>query len=195
MTIHTIGDSHSVFGWSNTINHHLGPILCYSFGNEKLNRFNIQNINISDNDTIIFCMGEIDCRCHIKKHISENLTYQQIIDTIINNYIDAINVNVSLCKYKLKNVCIFNVVPPIEKHNTHENPDFPYLGSDEERQTFVNYFNNQLRIKCNDNGYIFFNVYDKYKDDNGFLRKDFSDGNVHIRDGKFIDEFIFENDI
>jgi hypothetical protein len=37
MTIHTFGDSHSRSGWSGIMNHHLGPVLCYSFGKEKLN--------------------------------------------------------------------------------------------------------------------------------------------------------------
>jgi len=49
---HTIGDSHSRFGWqeikSNKILiHHIGPILCYSFGKEKLGRVNILNFNIN----------------------------------------------------------------------------------------------------------------------------------------------------
>jgi len=42
MTIYTIGDSHSVSGWTNTTQITLGPLLCYSFGKEKLNRFDIK---------------------------------------------------------------------------------------------------------------------------------------------------------
>lgn len=43
MPIHTLGDSHASHfgGWkecSNVRTHHLGPILCYSFGKEKLNK-------------------------------------------------------------------------------------------------------------------------------------------------------------
>ena len=41
MSIHTIGDSHSYNGWNRIINHHLGPVLCYSFGKEKINRCDI----------------------------------------------------------------------------------------------------------------------------------------------------------
>jgi hypothetical protein len=37
---------------------------------------------------------------------------------------------------------------------------------------------------------VFFDIYDKYVDVEGFLRKDLSDGNVHIRDGVHIREFI-----
>jgi hypothetical protein len=47
MSIHTIGDSHSSNGWHGVINHHLGPVLCYSFGKEKLNRCDIRGFNIN----------------------------------------------------------------------------------------------------------------------------------------------------
>ena len=96
MSIHTIGDSHSVNGWSGIIQHHLGAVLCYSFGKEKLNRCNIRNFNIKDGDTIVFYLGEIDCRCHIHKHITETTTYQDIINNIVDNYFEAIELNVSI---------------------------------------------------------------------------------------------------
>ena len=54
MKIHTIGDSHSYFGWSNVINHHLGPLLCYTFGKEKLKRCDIRNFDLFDDDIVIF---------------------------------------------------------------------------------------------------------------------------------------------
>lgn len=54
MSIHTIGDSHSTYGWTGTIKHNIGPVLCYSFGKEKLNRCDIRNFNIKDGDTSVF---------------------------------------------------------------------------------------------------------------------------------------------
>ena len=193
MSIHTIGDSHSVNGWNGTINHHLGPILCYSFGKEKLNRCDIRNFNIKDGDTIIFCFGEIDCRCHIHKHINETKTYQDIINNIINNYFEAIVVNVSILQIKLKNICVYNVVPPVQKYNTGEDNNFPYLGNDEERKQYTLYFNKKLKEKCIEKEYIFFDIYNNYTDENGFLKKSLSDGYVHIRDGIYITNFIKKN--
>ena len=134
MSIHTIGDSHSHNGWSGIINHHLGPLLCYSFGKEQLNRCNINNFSIKDGDTVIFCLGEIDCRCHIHKHINKINTYQDIINNIIDNYFEAIKLNIINLQIKLKNICVYNVVPPVQKYNTIENLEYPYLGSDEERK-------------------------------------------------------------
>ena len=96
MTIHTIGDSHSsneISGWrdcNNIISHHIGATLCYSFGKENIKRCDISNFNIKDDDSVIFCFGEIDCRCHIHKHITSLKTYTMIIDEIVYNYINAI---------------------------------------------------------------------------------------------------------
>lgn len=199
MSIHTFGDSHAsdiVSGWKDCSNikaHHLGAILCYSFGKEKLNRCDIRNFDIKDNDTVIFCFGEIDCRCHIHKHISTEKSYKVIIDEIVNNYICAINTNISFCKVKLKNICIYNVVPPIQKYNTLENPEYPYLGTDNERKDYVLYFNECLKKKCEENKWLFFDIYNHYIDNHGFLDKTLSDGNVHIKNGIHIKNFITDN--
>ena len=195
MSIHTIGDSHSFNGWSGIIQHHLGAVLCYSFGKEKLNRCDIRNFNIKDGDTIVFCLGEIDCRCHIHKHITETTTYQDIINNIVDNYFEAIELNVSISQIKLKNVCVYNVVPPIQKYNTCENPEYPYLGTDEERKQYSLFFNEKIKEKCLEKNYIFFDIYNNYIDENGFLRKDLSDGKVHIGNGIYISNFIKENNL
>ena len=186
--IHTFGDSHSYFGWDNVPNivtHHLGPKLCYSIGRDGIN---ISNYGVKENDIVVFCFGEIDCRCHIHKHINNDTTYKQIIDEIVEKYFFQINMNMSL--FKNITMSVYNVVPPIEKHNTGENKDFPYLGTDEERKSYVLYFNEKLKEKCKDNNYIFFDVYDKYTDNNGFLSKILGDGCVHIKNGIFIEKFI-----
>lgn len=206
MSIHTFGDSHASninSGWKDCHNikaHHLGAILCYSFGKEHLNRCDIRNFDIQDNDSVVFCFGEIDCRCHIHKHITAVKTYKMIIDEIVHNYIEAIKINLKNCKVKLKHICIYNVVPPVKKNipffmfglkpNIVENPEFPFLGSDEERKKYVLYFNIALKKKCQENNFIFFDVYDSYCDNNGYLNNKFSDGNVHIKNGIFIKKFI-----
>jgi len=195
MSIHTIGDSHSSGGWTGIIRHYLGPVLCYSFGKEKLNRCDIRNFNIKDGDTIVFCFGEIDCRCHIHKHITETTRYQDIINNIVDNYFEAIELNVSISQIKLKNVCVYNVVPPIQKYNTVENPEYPYLGTDEERKQYALYFNKKLKEKCIEKEYIFFDIYNNYIDENGYLRKDLSDSTVHIGNGIYISNFIKENNL
>jgi hypothetical protein len=187
MPIHTFGDSHAVDGWpGEVISHHLGPILCHSFGAEKLLRCDLRNFKILDGDVVIFCFGEIDCRCHVKKHITEGKTYKDVIDEIVKNYFDAIKANIAVLDKKLQTVCVYNVVPAVHKHNTWENPAYPFLGSDEERSQFVKYFNENVEAYCVNNEFVFINVHDHYADSDGFLCKELSDGNVHIADKEYM---------
>jgi hypothetical protein len=192
MVIHTFGDSHSYHGWGgipNVLNHHLGPKLCFSIGRDGINIKDGYNVN--NGDTVIFSFGEIDCRCHIHKHITASNDYKQIIDSIVADYIKQIQKAVQMLS-NIKTV-IYNVVPTIQKYNTYENPEYPYLGTDEERKAYVLYFNDKLQQKCIECNFIFFDVYKNYIDSDGFLNKSLSDGNVHIRDGVHIKNFIENN--
>ena len=162
--IHTFGDSHAsntISGWkdcNDIITHHLGAKLCYTFGREILNLCDIRKYDINDGDSLIFCFGEIDCRCHVHKHITATTPYRNVIDSIIDSYITAININIYNSDINFKNICIYNVVPPIERYNTYENIEQPYLGSDQERKQYVLYFNQILREKCNENNWVFFDI-------------------------------------
>jgi len=195
--IHTIGDSHACNGWANTIKqNNVDSILAFSFGRDKLNRIDIRNYNIRDGDTVIFCMGEIDCRCHIHRYITNKVTYENIIDNIIDSYFEAIKLNIDVSGIKLKNVCVYNVVPPIDKNIfKYANSMYPHLGSNEERKMYILYFNKKIKEKCAEYNYIFFDIYNYYIDKNGFLDYYLSDENVHIKNGIYIDKFIIENNI
>ena len=39
-------------------------------------------------------------------------------------------------------------------------------------------------------GYIFIDIYNDYSDENGFLDKRLSDGNVHIYDSRYLENFL-----
>jgi hypothetical protein len=195
MKIFTFGDSHgSCGGWNTayiTAVYH-GPLLCYTVGKKVLEVMNISLYDVQEGDAVIFCFGEIDCRCHIKKHITEEISYQNIIDDIIYNYFEAIRINIDILGKKVKPY-VFNVVPPVESETIIQNPDFPTVGSDEERKSYVIYFNKKIKEYCEKYDYGFFDVYDKYTNENGMLKKELSDNNVHIAENKYITEFIIEN--
>lgn len=196
MTIHTIGDSHCQFGWpkkKEIITHRIGPTLCYSFGQDPIGRCPIKSMGIQDGDIVIFCLGEIDCRCHIHKYVESGMYYVHIIEQLVEAYFKAISFIVDYSGISLKHVGVYNVVPPVVKGTVPENPDYPYLGSNEDRLLYTKFFNYKCQVKCAEYGYFFFNVYEKYSDINGFLNKELSDGNVHIQNGKYIEEFITKN--
>jgi hypothetical protein len=191
MPIHTIGDSHCYHGWPKyVITHHVGPMLCYSFGIRGIPINIIKEFNIKNDDTLIFCFGEIDCRCHIHKYITDDISYDKIIKDIVDNYIISIKNFVKICNVSLKNICIYNIVPPIHKEFISENSSFPFLGNDEERLEYTLYFNNLIKHMCIENNYIYFDVYDNYSNIDGFLNHELSDGIVHINNDLHINNFI-----
>lgn len=83
--------------------------------------------------------------------------------------------------------------PPPRKKYAAENKDYPFLGTDQERLNYVLYFNKKLKEYCDYNNFLFFDVYDKYSDNDGFLIPEYSDGHVHIKNSKFINNFIKSN--
>ena len=185
MTIHTFGDSHSNFPVKNVRTHHLGPRLCNSIGRDGISIKT--GFDVNEGDTVIFCFGEIDCRCHIHR-FAEDSDYKSVIDFVVVKYFKKISIAVNEIT-NLK-VAIYNVVPTVQKNTVREHPMYPFIGSDEERKKYVLYFNEKLKEKCLEYNYIFFDVYDKYTDENGFLNKSLSDGTLHIGNGKYISEFI-----
>jgi len=192
MAIHIFGDSHCYNGWGGINNlyiHAFGPKLCLSIGRDGINIK--EGYNVNNGDTVIFCFGEIDCRCHIHKDVTESNDYKEIIDNIVNNYFIQIKNCVDAFD-NLKTV-IYNVVPTSERDNVNEDKEYPHLGTDDERKGYIIYFNKKLEEKCLEYNFVFFNIYDKYIDTNGFLNKSLTDDNVHIRDGIYLKEFIENN--
>jgi len=181
--IYTIGDSHCHNGFSNikSINWiHLGPKLCYSIGRDGI------DLNfLNDGDTIIFCFGEIDCRCHIHKHVTPENTFQQIIDEIVENYFKQIK---KITK-KVK-ICIYNVIPPPVSVKV-ENQDFPIRGSIEDRIKYAKYFNQKLKEGCLLNNFIFIDIYDSYANKDGSLNMELSDGIIHIKNSVYLEKSLY----
>lgn len=175
--------------------------LPHAFGGgnvDILSRLNLKSYPIKSGDIVVFCFGEIDARCHIAKHVTPENTYEMIIDQMVDKYLKSIKLNVS--QFHSIIPMIYNVVPPVSISNTESDPNYPFLGTDDERKQYVTYLNSKLKEKCPEYGFVFIDVYDKYTCKNGFLNKDLSDGSVHIRNGIYIKEFmddyienIFEN--
>jgi hypothetical protein len=192
MTIWTFGDSHAVSAFDKLpyINYNsVGPYLAFSIGRDGLSKFNLKNFNVQEGDTVILSFGEIDCRCHIHKYINDQTSYQQIIQNTVDSYFKAVKQNVE--QFKNLKTFIYNVVPPIEVDATiWNNPEFPFLGTNEERKKYHVFFNECLSEACQKYSYTFFNIYDKYLDSNGFLRREDSDGLIHIMNPRYHHQFM-----
>jgi hypothetical protein len=151
-----------------------GPMTMYSFG---LSRPIFLN-KIPQDAIACLCWGEIDCRCYINKH----QPWRETINNIVKNYLEVIDVNAEIHK----DIWIYNVVPPPRKALAGESLSFPFVGTDEERLSYVKYMNQKLR----ESGYPLVDIYDKYSDADGFLLMDLSDYHVHIENEKYLLEWV-----
>ncbi len=186
ITVHTFGDSHASGEYShwndikisdiNIVCNYRGPKLMYSFGKLKKKLLNIKDFGVQENDIVIFCYGEIDCRNHVHKHINKYFSYVDVIDKLVINYFRAIKENVR--QFDNIKVCVYNVVPPTRFIET--NDDYPFIGTNEERKTYTLYMNKKLKEYCKKLKYNFFDIYNFSCDKDGFLKKNISDGNVHL---------------
>ena len=76
-------------------------------------------------------------------NINETTTYQCVIDNIVSNYFDTIKINIDNLQ-SIVRVCVYNVVPPVQKYNTVEYVDWLFLGTDKERRDYIVYFNKKF---------------------------------------------------
>ena len=197
MTIFTFGDSHSVHPFDKLpyiSANSIGSTLAFRIGRDRLVRLDILKFPVAEGDTVIFSFGEIDCRCHIHKYINDTNTYQYVIKNIVDSYFEGIKEIVA--PFTKLSTYIYNVVPPIEFDATiWNNPEYPFLGTNEDRKKYHLFFNECIAKNCRSYGYGFFDIYDKYTDSNGFLRKSDSDGFIHIMNPQYHNEFMISQGI
>lgn len=206
MVFHTFGDSHAEWGWSKIPKVQTHPnhgTLCHSFGRDKLARVNIAKPehNVKPGDTVLFLFGEIDCSCHVHKYITPDYTYQNVIDDLVERYFEAIDVNVKQIPSLTVYVC--SLPPAVMQSTVQYEPDengrlwlqHRFLGSDDERKTYVLYFNQKVSEFCKQYGYNYFDIHDAYKDEQGFLNRKLSCPSVHIKDPIYIEAFLKEHGI
>ena len=160
--------------------HYLGSMTAYRVGRDKLSAFNLNDYYVKPNDNVCYVFGEIDCRCNVHKHLDQTVSYQDNINYLIDEYVDTIKLNHE--KFDLGKSIVYNVVPTA-KYNSVSHWDHgnnPYLGSDEERKYYTLYFNQRLKSKCKQFGIHFFDVYDKFISDDGFMKEDISHDGLHV---------------
>jgi hypothetical protein len=193
--IYIYGDSHGLFSFKNLkLDHqnlYQASITMFRIGRDNMIINFDKNKILNDNDVIILSYGEVDCRCHIQKQINNGMNEDDIINELVNNYFITIKNNID----KINKIIVVGVIPPT-KQNDYEilhGPilhEFPFVGKDEDRVRYTNKVNKKLEEQSNINNYIYFNPYDYYTRDDGTLKFELSDNNVHLGDNlHFLEKF------
>lgn len=182
--LYIYGDSHAHFSFKNLQipynDCHQNSITMFRIGRDNM----IINFNSSEHDInsiLCFVYGEVDCRCHIQKQINLGKDEDLIINELVNNYFNTLKNNIN----NHKKIIIVAIIPPtrqIDCESIH-GPilhEFPFIGTDEDRVRYTKKTNALIEILCYSNGYIYFNPYDYYTREDGTLKFELSDNNVHI---------------
>lgn len=142
-------------------------------------------------DKIICSFGEIDIRTHILKYTDER-SYKEIVDDTVEKYIDFLKWLRNLGNYRIA------VWGPIasQKDIWEENPQFPRVGTEVERNTVTHYFNEKLSLECKKNGFGFYSIFSKLVDNNMKTKEEFILDKCHLKPSvwNIIDEDAFWND-
>ena len=108
---------------------------------------------------------------------------EAVIEDLVHNYLQTIRNNVS----RYKHIVIVAVVPPTEilQYESVNGPithEYPFVGTDSERVRYTERMNALLEQKCSEYRYVFFDPFEHYKNENGCLKRELSDSNVHVGD-------------
>jgi hypothetical protein len=182
--IHAIGDSHAdkTFGWvPGVVRHHLGPVTMHRVGreHEPLLQAAVDEAEVTRDDLVIFCFGEIDARCHVHQRMST----PGLLEQLVGNYLDKVRA----IRAHGARIGVLCVVPPTTFERSF-NRDLPVTGSDEERVGYVQRMNDLLADGCRDRGLFFLDIYREYADERGMLRLDLADESVHVKDTSRVHE-------
>jgi lysophospholipase L1-like esterase len=184
--IFAVGDSHSIFFYKSLKIMSLWggftpefPLTIYKLLNSNMDILDVpkiigrghEKLVIRENDFVLFFYGVNDIQKNINLHAKDR--WEDEINNLFVNYIYLLLLYRKICKIN-PIVCFVypNPWPEAEGQN-------PY-GTYEERKMYAKYANNLLETLANDNGLLFFNIYDYISDENGFIKKEFTKDYIHL---------------
>jgi hypothetical protein len=195
--IYIYGDSHANFSFKNlkldNKNYFYPSITMFRIGRDN-SIINFNKDEICKNDIIILSYGEVDCRCHIQRQINNGRIEDDIINELVNNYYQTIINNIVNKNVK---IIIVGIIPPTKQYDfeslygpiLHE---FPFIGKDEDRVRYTIKLNKKLEEFALNNDYIYFNPYSYYTRDDGTLKYELSDSNVHLGNNEYFLEKFYD---
>lgn len=159
----------------------LGPALAFSLNKRgttvrALEKYKwLSKHLVCAGEPIIFAFGEIDIRAHVFKHVSQDNPYTKVISSICDNYEEFLSIVEADGYYPI-------VWGPIasQKDIWKEKAQNPAVGSECERNKAVEFFNTQMKERCESHGWVFFTIYDETMDSNYMTKGEYIYDMCHL---------------
>lgn len=119
---------------------------------------------IKNNDIVLFVFGEIDIRNHYAKQIEKGRNKNEILESLVNSYIETILQN----KANHTNVKfgVQSINPPVDEKNLKESiKEYPIQGTIKQRIEATQLINALLKRSCQENDLLFIDTSTYYQND------------------------------
>lgn len=160
---------------------HFGP--CLAYNTSKLNttnrvlektRYLVDNNLLPPKSAVIICLGEIDCRVHIKKQAeNQNRSVEEVIDNILKNFSSYL---MTLKDAGFKVIC-WGPIASQKENESKIDLEYPRYGSETERNKITEIYNDKLQKFCQDLGIGYCSIFknminERYETDSSFISSD-----------------------
>lgn len=160
---------------------HLGPITAHNWNSESSSSggrklFSEFVSTLADQDShILLSAGEIDCRAHLlKKAAEDQRLVSDGVNATIRRYMEFLE------RLRGQGFRISVLSPPATSFREIRNPDFPFHGSERERNAITRLFTERLRAACEKKGFAFLDQFSFTVDSSGLSRRSFYWDGVHL---------------
>jgi hypothetical protein len=156
--------------------HWVGPTLAHTFANNWFDILLPYKRQFRLTDTLLLAFGEIDIRCHVIRIARRgDHTPEEVVIDLAHRYVMA--AAQARYKFDFKNAIVSSVIPPTGDEGLGE---YPRIGSLKQRVEATRMFNTMLEARCKHHGLTFLNYTDDLAGEDGSLKADISDGDVHL---------------
>ncbi len=152
----------------------LGPITMHRIGRDGFSAIFLPDYHVKEHDIVVFVFGEIDSRAHIgKQRDHSKRPVNEIIDTLVQNYLATIQKNKAL--YKNITCVVYSVNPACGE------PSQAFYGSLDERILITQQLNARLKQACKETDILFLDIAQHYATPRGDLNPDIMlNGHIHF---------------
>ena len=148
---------------------------------------------VRQNDIVIFVFGEIDIRNHYAKQIEKGRNPKDVLEGLVNAYIETVLQNREKTAYVKFGVQSIN--PPVDEKNLKESiKEYPIQGTIEQRIEATQQINVLLKQRCQENNLLFIDTATYYQNDDSLFPRNginsecklyeldarIKDNNVHV---------------
>jgi hypothetical protein len=187
------GDSHAYNSFKGLKydhrNCHQNAITMFRIGRDNI-IINFNKDDIRENDILVLCYGEVDCRCHVQRQINTGRNEDDVIHELVSSYYQTIVNNINTIANKNVKIIMVGVIPPTKQsdYESLHGPilhDFPFVGSDEDRVRYTDKVNKKIEELAKERNFTYFNPYLYYTRKDGTLRYELSDYIVHLGNNSY----------